>query len=140
MSANAAARTAIRPAERAVPRAPLGTGEPRLRVVPGRPGNGSPVALAALCLLMLVGGLVSLLMVNISLGHGSYELNRLQREGDRLGEQRAALSDDLAQRAAPQELERAARRYGMTPADDVSFISLKNGKVIGAGTSKAGRR
>ena len=140
MSASAAARTAIRPAERAVPRASPGTAEPRLRVVPGRPGNGSPVALAALCLLMLIGGLVALLMVNISLGHGSYELNRLQREGDRLAEQRAALSDGLAQRAAPRELEREARRYGMVPADDVSFISLKDGKVIGAGKSRAGRR
>ena len=140
MSANAAARTAIRPAERAVPRVPVGTGEPRLRVVPGRPGNGSPVALAALCLLMLIGGLVALLMVNISLGHGSYELDRLQREADRLAEQRAALSDNLAQRAAPQQLERAARRYGMVPTDEVSFISLKDGKVIGAGKAKAGRR
>jgi hypothetical protein len=98
------------------------------------------VALAALCVFMLTAGLVALLMVNISLGHGSYELNRLQREADRLAEQRAALSDDLAQRAAPRELERAARRYGMTPADEVSFISLKNGKVIGAGTSKADGR
>jgi hypothetical protein len=98
------------------------------------------VALAALCVLMLIGGLVALLMVNISLGHGSYELNRLQREGDRLAEQRAALSDGLAQRAAPRELEREARRYGMVPADDVSFISLKDGKVIGAGKSRAGRR
>jgi hypothetical protein len=89
---------------------------------------------------MLAGGLVALLMVNISLGHGSYELDRLQRDTDRLAEQRAALADSLAQRAAPEELESAARRYGMVPADDFSFISLTSGTVIGAGKAKAGGR
>lgn len=137
MSASAAARVNARPAERAYPRTPNRAAQPRLRVVPGRPTSGSPVAVAVLCLLLLVAGLVSLLMVNISLGHGSYELNRLQREADRLSEQRAAVSDSLAQRAAPQELERAARRHGMVPADEVSFISLRTGKISGA--AKAGR-
>jgi uncharacterized protein HemX len=140
MSANAAVRTAVRPAERAVPRTPARAVEPRLRVVHGRAATGSPVAVAVLCLLLLVAGLVSLLMVNISLGHGSYELNRLQREADRLGEQQQALSDNLAKRAAPQELERAARRYGMVPADEVSFISLRTGKVSGAASTKGAGR
>jgi hypothetical protein len=140
MSASAA-RSMVRPAERSVPRAPVRPDEPRLRVVPGRTASGSPVGVAITCLLLLVGGLMSLLMVNISLGHGSYELDRLQRDSVRLAEQRAALRDSLARRAAPQELERAARRYGMVPAKEVTFISLKDGTVVGAdGTVKAGRR
>jgi hypothetical protein len=131
----------VRPAERTLPRVPVRSDEPRLRVVPGRAASGSPVGVAIVCLMLLVGGLMSLLMVNISLGHGSYELDRLQRDSVRLAEQRAALSDNLAQRAAPQELERAARRYGMVPAKEVTFISLKDGTVVGSdGKVKAGRR
>lgn len=132
MSASAAARPMVRPAERSVPRTPVRPDQPRLRVVHGRTASGSPVGVAIACLMLLVSGLMSLLMVNISLGHGSYELDRLKRESVRLDEQRAALSDNLAQRAAPQDLERAARRYGMVPAKEVTFISLKDGTVVGS--------
>lgn len=138
MSTSAAARATTRSFERPGVRIPAPSLPPRLRVVPGRTAPGSPVGVVVTCLLLLTTGLVALLMVNISLGHGSYELDRLRNEAERLEEQRAAVSDSLAQRAAPQALEREARRYGMVPAERVTFISLKDGRVVRSG-SKAGR-
>jgi hypothetical protein len=62
-----------------------------------------------LCVALLTGGLVLLLLLNISLSRGAYELYRGQAQLSRLEEQRQATEEDLLAQQAPQELAARAR-------------------------------
>ena len=121
----ATARVASRaPQRRTAPPQPL-------RVVPaaiGQPGNG---VFAAVCMLLLVGGLVALLMLNTAMAEGSFTLNRLQNTSGELADTQDALTQAIdAQRSASTLAARAAK-LGMVPADSAAFLRLSDGKVLG---------
>jgi len=128
MSQSNAARVAARPAARPVGRSV--SVPPRLRVVPARRGR-SRVRLALSCVGMLALGLVLLLLLNISLSRGAYELYRGQAQLNLLQEQRQATQEDLLVQQAPQRLAARARKLGMVPAPNVAFVRLDDGKVLG---------
>jgi hypothetical protein len=109
MSQSNAARVTARPAARPTGRA--AAAPPRLRVVPAGHAR-TRVRLVLLCVALLTGGLVLLLMLNINLSRGAYELYRGQAQLSRLDA--AATEDLLAQRA--RRGGRRARRLGMVPA------------------------
>jgi hypothetical protein len=127
MSQPNAARVAARPAARAA--AP-----PRLRVVPAGHAR-TRVRLVLLCVALLTGGLVLLLLLNISLSRGAYELYRGQAQLSRLQELRQATEEDLLAQQAPQELATRARHLGMVPAPNVAFLRLNDGRVLGTVTA-----
>ncbi|MFN8076331.1 MAG: hypothetical protein U0Q15_13050 [Kineosporiaceae bacterium] len=97
---------------------------PALRVVPVLEPRRSRLGLVVACLGMLVAGLIVLLQVNISLGHGSYEMYRLQARQDALAEQQQALEESLTAAQAPAALAAQAARLGMVPAPDPQFLRL----------------
>jgi hypothetical protein len=105
---------------------------PRLRVVapPARVRNRA--AVTVLCLVLLAAGLIGLLMVNISLNHGSYTLRDLQEQQTRLQEQQQALQEGLDQVQTPQHLAQKAAGYGMVPVPRPAFLRLGDGDVLGA--------
>ncbi len=130
MSQITAARATARPAGRTSGR-PVPTPQ-RLRVVSAPQHTRSRAGVAILCLVMLAAGLVGILLLNINLTHGSYELYRLQSERDRLHEQQQALAERLDAEQAPQELARHAASLGMVPAPGTAYLHLSNGAVTGA--------
>lgn len=121
----ATARVAVRaPARRQASAQPL-------RVVPaavGQPGNG---VFAALCMVLLVGGLVSLLMLNTAMAEGSFTLNRLQNTSGELADTQDALTQAIDAQRSPGNLASRATKMGMVPADSAAFLRLSDGKVLG---------
>jgi hypothetical protein len=131
MSSSAAAarplaRPVVRPAPGARPRPPA----PRLKVVaPAR--SGSRTGLALLAVALLAGGLITLLLLNISLSRGSYQLSDAQGEQRKLTERQQALEEEIEAARAPQHLAARARDLGMVPAPNTAFVELPSGKVRG---------
>jgi hypothetical protein len=102
-----------------------------LRVVPaamGKPGNG---LFAALCMLLLTGGLVALLMLNTAMAEGSFTLNHLQNTSGELADTQQALTQAIDAQRAPANLAARAARLGMVPADSAAFLRLADGKILG---------
>lgn len=106
---------------------------PRLRVVaPAR--HRSAGGLALLSIALLGAGLMALLMLNISIGKGAYELSALQRQQRELAVDQQELSEQVEQVSAPQELARAAKELGMVPAPNTVFVKVPDGQVQGRAT------
>ena len=122
----ATARVASRPATRRAP----STGQP-LRVVPaavGQPGNG---LFAALCVLLLAGGLVGLLMLNTAMAEGSFTLHDLEATSGELTDTQEALTQAIDAQRSPGNLASRALELGMVPSGSAAFLRLSDGKVLG---------
>lgn len=118
-------------AVRAVPTRPAPSRGPGLQVVPGtaivRRGNGFVVVLAT----MLVIGLVGLLLLNLSMQKGAFELAGVQARTADLTVQQQALDQQLEQMQSTQKLALRATAQGMVPSTDPVFLDLSDGSVIG---------
>ncbi len=113
------------------PQAGRSTGRSPLRVVrPPSPERGRTL-FAACCLSLLIGGLLALLMVNTSLGQGSFRLHELQATTGQLGDREQALQQDVDRQASPERLARRAGALGMVPAGTPAFLRLADGRVFG---------
>ncbi len=102
-----------------------------LRVVPasaGLPGNG---LFAALCRMLLAGGLVALLMLNTAMAEGSFTLHRLQATSGELADTEDALTQAIDAQRSPANLAARAAKLGMVPVDSAAFLRLSDGKVLG---------
>jgi hypothetical protein len=84
-----------------------------------------------LCIALLGAGLLALLMLNISIGKGAYELTGLQRQQRQLTVEQQALAEQVEAFGAPQELARRARELGMVPAPHTAFLTLPGGSIEG---------
>lgn len=129
MSQSTAVRATARPGVRNRPRPK--PEQPRLRVV-GTPAYArSRAGLVLGCLGLLVGGLIGLLLLNVNLERGAYQLRSEQAEAARLQEQRQALQEKIAALQAPQNLAAAAEELGMVRNPNAAFIRSSDGKVLG---------
>ena len=88
---------------------------PALRVVTP-PALAARVPLPLLCVLLLTAGLLTLLMLNISIARDAFTISTLQRESTLLSEQQQSVDESIARRAAPQALHDSAAALGMVPA------------------------
>jgi hypothetical protein len=86
---------------------------------------------AALCMLLLVGGLMGLLMLNTSMAEGSFTLHRLQATSGELTDTEQALTAAIDAQKAPANLAARAAKLGMVPADSAAFLRLSDGAVLG---------
>jgi hypothetical protein len=105
-----------------------------LRVVPaaiGQPGNG---VFAALCMLLLVGGLFALLMLNTAMAEGSFTQHQLEATSGELADTQDALTQAIDAQRSPGTLASRATRLGMVPADSAAFLRLSDGAVLGVAT------
>jgi hypothetical protein len=123
-TARVPARPGTRPAQRRAPSQPL-------QVLPGRAGEPGNGLFAALCLFLLVGGLVTVLMLNTSIAQGAFTVHDLQRTSAELTETEQALTQAIEAQQAPAQLATRAARLGMVPADSVAFLRLSDGAVLG---------
>jgi hypothetical protein len=86
------------------------------------------------CIALLGGGLVALLLLNVSLERGSYVLQDEQAKQTRLQDQAQALREQLAALQAPQNLAAQASKLGMVPNPNAAFLSASDGRVLGVPT------
>lgn len=103
----------------------------RLRVVAPPARVASRMPFAVICALVLIGGLVGLLLLNVSLAKGAYVSHDLKVASVQLAEHEQALNQQVALAAAPQQLEARARALGMVEAPSPAFIRLEDGTVLG---------
>ncbi|MFP5347740.1 MAG: hypothetical protein ACLGIA_12040 [Actinomycetes bacterium] len=121
---SAASRAATRGLERLSP--------PRLRVVTPQPARRSRLPFVIGCIALLVSSLIGLLVLNISLSRGAYQVHDLQVKAARLQEREQALAEELAYRAAPAQLSAQARALGMVPGGAPAFLRLSDGALLGS--------
>lgn len=103
----------------------------KLRVVPGAAGHPGNGLFAALCMALLVGGLLVLLMLNTSMAEGSFTLHRLQATSGELTDTEDALTQAIDAQRSPANLAARAAGLGMVPADSAAFLRLRDGAVLG---------
>jgi hypothetical protein len=82
-------------------------------------------------MLLLVGGLVSLLLLNTAMAEGSFTLHRLQQTSGELTDTQEALTQAIDAQRSPANLATRAGRLGMVPSDSAAFLRLSDGKVLG---------
>ncbi|MFP5335224.1 MAG: hypothetical protein ACLGIV_07915 [Actinomycetes bacterium] len=118
-----------RAAGRAEPRRATG---PRLRVVTAPPSPRGAASFAAGCAALLAVTLVALLMLNITLSRGAYQVHELESRRDQLAERQQALEERLAVEAAPGRLADRAAALGMVPNPNPAVLRLEDGAVLGS--------
>jgi hypothetical protein len=104
---------------------------PPLKVVAGRAGEASRGGFVVLCLLALVLGSLSILLLNTSRAKGAFELRDLQARSDTLTDTVESLQHAISAQAAPAALAERARRLGMVPNESAAFLRLSDGRILG---------
>ena len=127
MSATAAAVRAVRPGARRVPERVA-----RLRVVAAPLQAGRRLPFVALCVALLLASLIAVLVVNIALSRGAYDVHQLQQRRTALAEREQQLAERLAIDSSPARLSERARELGMIPGTSPAFIRLSDGAVLGS--------
>jgi hypothetical protein len=128
-----APRPAARPAARSAPRqsARLAAPAPRLRAVSAPRHTRSRAGLVVMCVCLLLVGLVGLLLLNVSLERGAYDLRDQSTRAEQLREQAQKVTLELRGLEAPDALAGNARRLGMVDAaPGVPFV-LPDGRTLG---------
>lgn len=103
---------------------------PRLRVLPRAqrvPGNRFLVLVAGL----LVSGLIGLLVLNLSMQKGAFELAAIQQRTADLRTHEQALAYDMQRLESTQHLWRRATALGMVRNTSPVFLDLTDGSIIG---------
>ncbi|MEH0971325.1 hypothetical protein V6U77_09355 [Micromonospora sp. CPCC 205546] len=119
---------ALRPAER---ESAATVRPPRLRVAPPPPVKVPRAPFAALVLVLVVGGVLGILLVNTKINENAFRLEKLQEQQAKLDVEQQQLNKEIADAAAPGNLEANARRLGLVEAGEPAYIRLPDGKVIG---------
>lgn len=92
---------------------------------PGGAGTGtaarSPFVL--LIVVLLAGGLISLLLLNAAVNQDSFTLSNLQKETSQLTDEEQALQQEVDGYSAPGALDRRARELGMVPGGNPAFLT-----------------
>jgi hypothetical protein len=76
-----------------------------------------------LVVVLLAGGLISLLLLNAAVNQDSFELTKLQKETTQLTDEKQALQQDVGEYAAPGALDKRARELGMVPGGNPAFLA-----------------
>ncbi|GGR93964.1 hypothetical protein GCM10010252_35860 [Streptomyces aureoverticillatus] len=93
------------------------------RLLPAGPSQAARTPFVLLVVLLLGGGLITLLILNSSLNEGSFQLTRLKKETQELTDEEQELQKDVDEYAAPDALQRRARELGMVPGGDPAFLN-----------------
>ncbi|MFE0178732.1 septum formation initiator family protein [Streptomyces sp. NPDC059002] len=92
------------------------------RLLPQGPSQAARTPFVLLVVLLLGGGLITLLILNSSLNEGSFQLSELKKETKDLTEEEQELQRDVDSYAEPDALQRRARELGMVPGGDPAFL------------------
>ena len=100
-----------------------------LSVVPRRAPRRSRLSTVVMCALGLAAALVGILLLNIQITQGQYQLTELTGQERALSQENEALTQDIEADSAPQNLAARANDLGMVPAKEVGTIDLGSGSV-----------
>jgi cell division protein FtsB len=111
---------------------------PQARPVTGATPRPRPRTPFILLLIGLLGGaMVSLLVISTTLAQGAFQITSLQQQNANLTRQEQTLNNAVAQAADPAVIAKEAQQFGMVQNPNLSFINLKNGKIISGKVSKS---
>jgi hypothetical protein len=88
----------------------------------------APFILLVLC--MLGGGLISLLVINTTLGGASFQIDKLQQSANARELQVQRLEEQIATDEAPAKIAQEACLLGMRPQQQLAFLDLRTHKVL----------
>lgn len=100
------------------------------RIAPPAKSTGARAPFVLLLVVLLGSGLLALLLLNASVNQGSFQLNELEKETQRLTDEQQALQQDVDSRSAPEVLQKRARELGMVPGGNPAFLK-RDGTVAG---------
>lgn len=80
---------------------------------------------------LLVAGLMGLLAVNTAVAQDAFVLGDLQQTSAKLADREEMLLQQVALAQAPDRLAARARRLGMVPATNPTFVRLHDSAVLG---------
>jgi len=89
------------------------------------------IPVAALCFAVLAAGLAAVLVLNISVSSGQYQLVELQNQRTELIQKNEALTQQVEHHQAPQVLAGAAAELGMVVSPTFGTIDLQTLAVTG---------
>ncbi|MBW5425037.1 hypothetical protein GKQ77_26345, partial [Streptomyces sp. BG9H] len=107
------------------------------RLLPQGPNQAARTPFVLLVVLLLGGGLITLLILNSALNEGSFQVSELKRETKDLTEEEQQLQRDVDGYAAPDALQRRADELGMVPGGGPAFLN-PDGTVRGVPGAAAG--
>ncbi|MFD7493310.1 septum formation initiator family protein [Streptomyces sp. NPDC059832] len=93
------------------------------RLMPSGPGNAARTPFVLLVVVLLGGGLITLLVLNSALNEGSFRLSELKKRTTELTDEQQALQHDVDNYSKPDALERRARELGMVPGGSPAFLN-----------------
>lgn len=93
-------------------------------------GQAARTPFVLLMVVLLGGGLISLLLLNSALSQGSFQLTKLKKETTALTDEQQALQRDVDGYSAPDSLQRRAQEMGLVPGGSPVFIG-PDGKITG---------
>jgi hypothetical protein len=108
------------------------------KLLPSGPSTAARTPFVLLVVLLLGGGLITLLILNSSLNQGSFKLSELKKETTELTDEQQALQRDVDSYSAPDALERRARELGMVPGGSPAFLD-PDGTVRGVPRKASGQ-
>lgn len=129
----AAARTVALP-QRAPATKPARTAAP-LKLVPSARSSAAKTPFVVVVVTLLVGGLLGLLLLNMVVAQGSFELHALAKQGKALDQREQDLAGRVQALQAPGVLAQRATSLGMVPGGPPAFLQLPSGKVLGQPTA-----
>ncbi|MEV5202198.1 septum formation initiator [Streptomyces sp. NPDC053720] len=103
------------------------------RLMPSGPSNAARTPFVLLVVVLLGGGLITLLVLNSALNEGSFRLSELKKRTTELTDEQQALQRDVDNFSKPDALERRARELGMVPGGSPAFLN-PDGTVRGVPT------
>jgi cell division protein FtsL len=98
---------------------PAPAAAPRRRARSGRRVTGGILWISVFA--VLLAGIVAL---NVAVLRANVGVNKLDRQETQLQEQNAALASQVSAAAASLRIEAAARKLGLVPATDLSYVNL----------------
>ncbi|MFJ1887663.1 septum formation initiator family protein [Streptomyces sp. NPDC088170] len=101
-----------------------------VRLMPSGSSNAARTPFVLLVVVLLGGGLITLLVLNSALNEGSFRLSELKKRTTELTDEQQALQHDVDNYSKPDALERRARELGMVPGGSPAFLN-PNGTVRG---------
>ncbi|MEV0648662.1 hypothetical protein AB0I28_25720 [Phytomonospora sp. NPDC050363] len=79
---------------------------------------------------LVAAGIVGLLLLNTAISEDAFALHELRGEGAALDAHEQQLKDELAELSSPGNLAAAAKRLGLVPAAEVTYIRLPDGREL----------
>lgn len=112
---------------------------PRLRVAPPLPVTVPRTPFVVLLLALVIGGVLGILMLNTMINENAFRLADLHREANTLDQREQQLDRELAELSSAGNLEAAAKKLGLVPADAPAHLRLPDGRVFGVPRPASGQ-